>query len=105
MGIENLCEYLLWNRADVNAKDTLGRTPLYFALAKLSPVCIKSLLLNNADPWGSSSICSYKDLCQNDPVIANLVQKCRQMDMALKMSHFGVREELKARILKTIFLR
>lgn len=46
-----MVEYLLANRADVNAKDQLGRTPLFYAVKAGYSRCFRILLLYKASPW------------------------------------------------------
>ncbi len=59
-----MVKLLLQFEPDVNSKDILGRTPLYFALMQTNSQMSVILFINEASPW-SSSRCNYNDIDMN----------------------------------------
>ena len=91
--------------ADVEARDTLGRTPLYFAIQSVNTKCIKALLMNDAEPWSYGPNCSYKEMVKDNTTACLYLQKCRTLDMTLRMTNYKQREEIKKNMMKTIFIK
>lgn len=91
---ERVAELLIKKGADVNAKDLLGRTCLYFALLNQNIKLIKLLLYNEASPWSSPSDCNYKDLCGNNPKIVPYLQKSRELYTVMTMSPAHMKRDI-----------
>lgn len=53
-GFFSMARLLISYGADTNAKDIIGRTPLYLAVSFEYPNIVKLLLYHKADPWSTS---------------------------------------------------
>ncbi|EAS01945.2 ankyrin domain protein (macronuclear) [Tetrahymena thermophila SB210] len=79
-----IVDILIKNGADVNQKDIMGRTPLFFALkAGLEKICLL-LLENKASPWSTSQLNYLKAANENIQIILYL-NKFKQIDIILGM--------------------
>lgn len=107
-GYGDVAELLCKNFADVEFRDTLGRTPLYFAISSVDTQCIRALLSNDAEPWSYGPNCSYREMVRDNTMASFYLQKCRTLDMTLRMTkakNFRQREEIKKSTMRTIFLK
>ncbi|KAL4491354.1 hypothetical protein ABPG72_008010 [Tetrahymena utriculariae] len=79
-----IVDMLIKNGADVNSKDIMGRTPLFFAIkARFDKICLL-LLENKASPWSTSQLNYVKAANENIQIIIYL-NKFKQIDIILGM--------------------
>ncbi|KAL4442916.1 hypothetical protein ABPG74_010805 [Tetrahymena malaccensis] len=79
-----IVDMLIKNGADVNSKDIMGRTPLFFALkGAFDKICLL-LLENKASPWSTSQLNYVKAANENIQIILYL-NKFKQIDVILGM--------------------
>lgn len=90
----SICETLINMGADFNAKDCLGRTPLFFALKNQNVDLVRQFLLLQASPWSSPPSIAYEDICNHDNKIKNLIQKARLLHIILQFAPVKMRKQI-----------
>jgi len=92
-GSIEIVSFLVGLGANVDAKDMIGRTPLYFAIQHNHIDILKILLANKCSPW-SNEEASYTELCKNNLIAWFYLSKMRKLDITLKLTPPNLRDSI-----------
>lgn len=87
-----IVKLLLDAGADIDAKDLIGRTPIYFALCGNNVEVVKYLFRMKCNPW-SSGTGDYMDFVKDKPSFRSLLSRSRQLHIVEKFLEPSEREE------------
>lgn len=80
-----LTQFLIQNKCDIDSRDCLGRTALFYAVRNQNPYIIRCLLFNRANPWSSYKNNFSKFIDQN-----SYSQACAQLIRVARKIHIGL---------------
>ena len=79
--------------ADIDAKDIIGRTPLYFSIKYKNKSIMQLLLFKQCNPWSTKEI-NYNEACEENPDALLYLKKCRKIHILMTMTPLSKRQAL-----------
>ncbi|KAL4477297.1 hypothetical protein ABPG73_003423 [Tetrahymena malaccensis] len=83
---------LIKQGADVDAKDLIGRTPLYFAISIQDAPIVELLLSNQANPWSTKEY-NLNEMVKENSKLTALLSRYRKLDIVARMRKKTIQEE------------
>ncbi|EAS03144.2 ankyrin domain protein (macronuclear) [Tetrahymena thermophila SB210] len=83
---------LIQQGADVDAKDLIGRTPLYFAISIQDAPIVELLLSNQANPWSTKEY-NLNEMVKENSKLTALLSRYRKLDIVARMKKKTKQEE------------
>ncbi|KAL4493423.1 hypothetical protein ABPG72_007431 [Tetrahymena utriculariae] len=83
---------LIQQGADVDAKDLIGRTPLYFAISIQDAPIVELLLSNQASPWSTKEY-NLNEMVKENSKLTALLSRYRKLDIVARMKKKTLQEE------------
>ncbi|KAL4504332.1 hypothetical protein ABPG72_009778 [Tetrahymena utriculariae] len=80
-----LAKYLISKGAEIDAQDSMKRTPLYYALVTENKQLVKELLQQKCSPWSGDQFSFLKQNLQ--PEILNILQFVKSLQIICKLEH------------------
>ncbi|KAL4456303.1 hypothetical protein ABPG74_014264 [Tetrahymena malaccensis] len=80
-----LAKYLISKGAEIDAQDSMKRTPLYYALVTENKYLVKELLQLKCSPWSGDQFSFLKQNLPSD--ILNILQFVKNLDIICKLQH------------------